>query len=482
MKQDAVIQGKWFGVGAEWLDLETEKPAWPERAVAAWEAHLRVRVGSDCAMFCRTGMTGRFAPINYAIWVFFPEDVAMSGHLFYIRKLRDNMTVFNYEHCRTRICSAAEPGYSGAGFVSIRSKYVLHKLAEESPLFAPIWEDLKDISPDERGFYLAEAPDADWLASIQSDEPRLFAEFQNGLGAAIAGMRSVEQDATARRCLESFGRIQDSNPFEVVKSTFEKMIGCSPWFWEFWESYVRYLLDQGMPDWAYDTLGVAQKIYPDCLMLDKLGALCCLDLQDWNRAERHLKRFWGVNPWDPFVMYGFARVAIMQKEYQLAANLYKEIMEHGITPYPAMVDYGVALSTLGRFEEALALYRQLDATHGPQPIIFNNIGMTLASLGCPREGLDYCRRALAIEPSFRFALDTLGFIYLKQGQYGEAIPALLRAIELEPNYPDAWRHLLHAYHNAGQTEKLAGAKAWVGDILPGELARFEKEMGLELSD
>ena len=69
---------------------------------------------------------------------------------------------------------------------------------------------------------------------------------------------------------------------------------------------------------------------------------------------------------------------------------------------------------------------------------------------------------------------------LKSGQYGEAIPALLKAIELEPSYPDAWRYLLLAYHNAGRTEIMPRAKAWEKEILPAELARFGLEMGTEL--
>jgi tetratricopeptide (TPR) repeat protein len=86
------------------------------------------------------------------------------------------------------------------------------------------------------------------------------------------------------------------------------------------------------------------------------------------------------------------------------------------------------------------------------------------------------------DPAFRLAWDTLGFAHLKAGRYGQAIPALLKAVELEPNYPDAWRHLLHAYDRSGQAEKLAGAKAWVAGILPDEVARFEKEQGTVLAD
>jgi hypothetical protein len=320
MKQDAVIQEKWFGVGAEWLDLETEKPAWPERAAAAWAAHLHKRVGYDREAFCRIGMRGRFAPINYAIWVFFPEDIAMSGHLFYIRKLRDNMTVFNYGNCRARKNSVDMPGYCGAGFLTIRSKYVLRKLAGVSSLFAPIWEDLKDISPDERGFYLAEAPDAGWLESIQPNEQRLYDAFRDGVGPAIAGMKSVDRSASARECLAAFERIQQSLTFADVESAFKTMVAATPEYWEFWESYATYCLDQDQTELACEVVKMAQKQYPECLILDRLGAFCCLKHGDWKGVVKHAIRYRELNPWDHFAAYALSAAAFEMKEYSRAAR------------------------------------------------------------------------------------------------------------------------------------------------------------------
>lgn len=471
---------KWFSVG-----LRDEMPGdqlfnWPEETARMWNERLRGLIGLTTDEFSRINRAGRFPVATYKIHIFFPDDYPISGHLFYIRKLRDNMSVFNYCDCRERRPYAELRNYRGAGYVAIRSKYILRKLAEESPLFVPIWEDLKGVDPDAQGIYLADAPYLEWMASIQPDEARLYDGFRDGLGAAIAGMRSAEQDVEARRCLESFRRIQDSNPFEVVKATFEKMIKTAPEWFEFWEAYVLYLLDRDMPDWANDVVTVGQEIYPDCLMFNRLGAWCCLNLEKWDQAERHMKRYWGVNPWDHFVMSLYAEVALKKQDYPLAARLFDDCSEHGSRGYSGILNHGMALFQTGRCEEALSVFQRLESSNYSRSTIFNNIGMALAALGRWQEAVQYCRRALESDPTYRFAWDSLGFAHLKGGQYAEAIPALLKAVELEPNYPDAWRHLLHAYDHSGLAEKLTGARKWVGNILPGEVERFERERGKDL--
>lgn len=472
--------GKWFALERREDEAWGRSFDWPEATRKMWNEQLRGLIGLTTEEFGRLGLGGRYPNIGYKIHVFFPENIPVTGHYFYHRKMKENLMGQNYEHCQGNIPFSKVKEYCGTGAMAIRSKYVLRKLAEESPLFVPIWEDLRDISPDDCGIYLAEVPDAAWLASIQPNEQRLFDEFRNPYGLALAGMESAENYPEGRKCLAVFHRIQGKKPFEDVKNAFEQMVGQACNMFEFWESYVLYLLGHDMADWAADALQVAQGKYPDCLMLDKLGALCCLELGKWDRAERHLKRYWGANPWDTFAMNAYAVVAIRKKSFALAAQLYEDCAEHGDLGYGDLLDYGLALFQTRCFTESLSIYKRLDASHGPRPTIFNNIGMALSALGRWQDAVPYCRRALESDPAYRFAWDSLGFAYLKGGQYEEAIPALLKAIELEPEYPDAWRHLLHAYDHSGLAEKLAGARKWVGNILPGEVERFERERGKDL--
>lgn len=477
-----IESAKWYRLKRRNIGDGKVELGWPDGTRQMWKDRLQGRIGLTTDEFSRVGRGGCHSIDAYKIYVFYPENIPITGHCFFHRKMKEALMLLNYEHCRNKITFSKVQEYSGTGALAIQSKYVLRKLAEKSPLFAKIWEDLKNIDPDECGIYLADAPDAAWLASIQSGESHLFAEFRNPLGVALAGMESVETNSAGRECLAAFIRIQQNKPFDDVKMYFERMVRQAGNFYEFWECYVFYLLSHEMADWASDAVGVAQKNYPDCLMLDKLGAYCSMENGDWRGAERHVQRYLEANPWDPWIIGAQARLAFNRRDYSSAARHYEERGEHRSLDYEDMLNYGFALLMTRRCEESLAIYMKMDLRFGPGPTIFNNIGMALAALGRWQESVVYSRRALDADPTYRFAWDTLGFAYLRGGQHPEAIHALLKAIELEPNYPDAWRHLLHAYHKDGDADRLEGAKTYVGQILPEELARFEREKGTEIQD
>lgn len=87
-----------------------------------------------------------------------------------------------------------------------------------------------------------------------------------------------------------------------------------------------------------------------------------------------------------------------------------------------------------------------------------------------------CQKALEIEPNFLVALDSLGYTCLMAGNYEEAIGHFLKAIDSQPDYPDAWRHLLHAYKRSGSDEMFASAHAYLKDFLPREAAAVDEEV------
>ena len=161
---------------------------------------------------------------------------------------------------------------------------------------------------------------------------------------------------------------------------------------------------------------------------------------------------------------------------ELAKNMVTVLEKKAYT----MSEWGVALFAQHRIKEALELFMWVTEIRPNSPLALNNVGMALASMGRADEAVMYCKRALEADSACRNTWDTLGFAHLKAGRYEAAISALLKAIELEPKFPEAWRHLLHAYDRAGQAEKLARAKKQVGEILPDELARYEREKGTDI--
>jgi tetratricopeptide (TPR) repeat protein len=474
----------------KWFGLERIKPGegerlydWPEKTRRMWKAQLKDRLGAGIRRYFKAtdGDLSQIDPAP-AIFVFFPKDYDMSGHLASIRKVWENLLLLHYGSWREKKPSQKPGTYFGTGAVVIWTRQVLRELAELSPLFAPIWEDLKDLPPGECGIYLADAPDAAWLESIRADEPRLFAEFREARDLDKIGLdlKKPEKELVDQH-IEAFTLIVEEKRAEA-EALLESMLVRWPGFWKGYFDLAVNALNQDDPERAYAVVRRAQQKFPDCLNFDRLAVDACMMMEDWRRAEWHLKRLWGMNPWDPNLIGRYARVAFGRKDYALAAKLYEERMECVPLAPHAKSNYAVALGKTNRCREALALFKELEKGKPKQAYILNNIGILLASVGRPQEGLEYCRRALALDPEQDCAWDSLGFTHLKIRNYPEAAKAFLKAVELNPSCPDAWRHLLHTYHDGGEAERLEGAKAYVRRVLPEQLARFEKEKGTDIPD
>ena len=474
--------GKWFKLRRE-RDPGGLPYSWPEATRQMWKNQIKARAGKGIRKtfeFLKDGFH-RIDP-SPAILVVFPREYAMSGHLASIRKVWENLQLINFECWRTGVRMSTPGRYFGTGAVVVWTKHALRKLAELSPVFVPIWEDLKDISAGECGIYLADEPSPAWLASIRPAEERLFSEFRDGHNLDMIGL-------DLRRPSDEIAQLQAramdfllEEKYEEGEALLKDMLVRWPDSWRAYWDLARSALWRDDPGRALAVIRLARKQFPDALNFDRMAVDCAIQLKDWAMAERHLKRLWGLNPWDPNLLIRYAETAFGRNGFSLSAKLYEDCMECGDLNISARINYGVSLSKIGRMKEAVAIFRLLEKEDPGNPTILNNVGFILASEGHPIEALHYCRRAVELAPDREYIWDSLGFVQLKTRNYQEATRAFLKAVDLNPTFPDAWRHLLHAYHKDGKTDRLEGAKAYVGQVLPGELARFEREKDSDILD
>ncbi len=475
--------GKWYPLERH-EDFDDEiSYRWPLKTERMWELRLRKRMDAGIReYFQHSHCSLVYVDPTPAVHLFFPQDYDFSGHLVWIRKAWANLPMASYENWRSGTAKTKAPAYCGTGFAVVPSKYVLRKLAEESPLFAPIWEDLKGLSSDASGIYLADAPDAAWLESIQPNERRLFAAFRDTRNLDKVGLKMDSPGDAARAQFRRALGLSEAGETAAVQKLLEDLLERHPEYWRVWGELTSCLILQGKPRRAYDVVRRIQRRYPDALLLDRIAVRCCLQTREWCLAERHIKRLWGLNPWDHALLLQYALVAFHLHDYRLSVQLYENSAEHESLYACNRRPYAIALGKVGRCQEGLDLLLELVDEDEPDPDLLIHIGWLLTRLGRPREGLAYCRRALDLTGESSSAWDRLGFAHLGMGNHGEATAAFLKAIHLHPESPEAWRHLLHAYHRGGQSDKLAGAMVFAQQVLPGELARFEKEKGTELAD
>lgn len=99
----------------------------------------------------------------------------------------------------------------------------------------------------------------------------------------------------------------------------------------------------------------------------------------------------------------------------------------------AHFNLGNALGRCGRLAEAAASYGRALAVQPLFAEALNSLGALQVELGRPDEAAVHCRRALQVRPDFADAHQTLGKALFQLGQPSEAVHSCRRAVQLKPD-------------------------------------------------
>jgi serine/threonine protein kinase/Flp pilus assembly protein TadD len=120
----------------------------------------------------------------------------------------------------------------------------------------------------------------------------------------------------------------------------------------------------------------------------------------------------------------------------------------------AWINVGVALSKLGRPEDAAGAYGRAATLNPDYAAAHRNLGLVLARLERFSEAEAAFRRVLELKPRDALALCDVGFSLLRQGRYQEAVEYLSRGIERHPvDEGIAYDHLGEALEKLGRSEE-----------------------------
>ena len=140
---------------------------------------------------------------------------------------------------------------------------------------------------------------------------------------------------------------------------------------------------------------------------------------------------------------GHPREALEQFETILRTNT-----EYAFT----RANVAVALSALGRTDEAIAAFRRALADRD-DPLVRHNLGLALVKQGRYDEAIAEYRAGLRLDPDHFPTLVELGAALGVEGQYAEAESVLRRALEMRPAEPRIRRLLAVALTREGLVEE-----------------------------
>jgi|YNPMSStandDraft_1061717.scaffolds.fasta_scaffold38566_2 tetratricopeptide (TPR) repeat protein len=106
---------------------------------------------------------------------------------------------------------------------------------------------------------------------------------------------------------------------------------------------------------------------------------------------------------------------------------------------------------LKRYDEAAACYEEALQRVPNDPVVLNNYAYTLAQANTRLDEAEaMANRALAQDANNPIYLDTLGWIYYRQGRYAQAVQVLEQAVQDAPQEPEIRYHLGMAYWRRGR--------------------------------
>ena len=128
------------------------------------------------------GVYGPCLKENFWPWalLFFPEEYPLAGHVL---SIRDDPLDLLFDYYSRDDSTFIRDGSMVPllSYISVRSKHILEKAAQQLPLFDSSWQALKDRNEFRHWIHIADPPPKDWLAEAQAKDPALFARYADRL-------------------------------------------------------------------------------------------------------------------------------------------------------------------------------------------------------------------------------------------------------------------------------------------------------------
>ena len=180
-------------------------------------------------------------------------------------------------------------------------------------------------------------------------------------------------------------------------------------------------------------------------------------LGDYPDADKWLAKMLEWAPNDSEGWYYFGRTKYNQNRFAEAISAFQRCLRLDPQNVKAEDNLGLSFAGLGRNDEAAAAYKQAIAWQeqslekNPGPYI--DLGSLLIDGSRPQEAVPFLVRAIEIAPRESRAHELLGKAYLRMDDFPKAQTELEKAIELSPQTPNLHCMLAPVYRKQGLAEK-----------------------------
>lgn len=147
------------------------------------------------------------------------------------------------------------------------------------------------------------------------------------------------------------------------------------------------------------------------------------------------------------------QIYLNNDQYNLALNSFNYTLEYDKSA-KIYFSRAVVLEKLNKIELAIADLEEALKQNPKNPIVLNYLGYLLIDLKQqPAQGLEYIKQAVRLDPTSAASLDSLGWAYIKLGEYETGLALLERAYSIDIHDGVIAGHLADAYMLTNRKEE-----------------------------
>ena len=138
------------------------------------------------------------------------------------------------------------------------------------------------------------------------------------------------------------------------------------------------------------------------------------------------------------------------KNYQVAENLYKQILKVNPNHFESIFYLGSLLIEIRNFDQANSLLQKAITIQPNYAVAYVNLGIALEELGESQQAMNHFQKAIEIQPNFAVAHFNLGYVFSKLNELHKAINHYEKTIQIDPNYALAHNNLGITFKELGK--------------------------------
>ena len=176
--------------------------------------------------------------------------------------------------------------------------------------------------------------------------------------------------------------------------------------------------------------------------------------RDYDLAARLFKRILKEQPDNIDIMHELVSTYVSGGQDGLALAICQQILEKDRNDFTALVSLGSIYRHLGRYGESVIVLEKALAINDDSVQTYYNLGFTYKQMGRYEDALECFNDVIEKDPTDILAYNHLGTLYSLKNESGKAIDSYKKGLQLDANHPILHYNLAKEYEKLGDSQKI----------------------------